>query len=167
MLENLQDDVTVITGVAIVVGLLGTVVPILPGGALVAGAIGVWALVVQSAAGWLAFAAAVVLVLLGAALKYVTAGRLLTASTVPTRSLVIAGLLGVVGFFVIPVLGLVIGLVGGLYAAEYYRMRDTGVAWSSSVVAMKGVGLGVLVELGAALLAATVWLVAVLRGAAA
>ena len=61
MLENLQGDVTVITGVAILVGLLGTVVPILPGGALIAGAIGVWALVVQSAAGWLAFAAAVVL----------------------------------------------------------------------------------------------------------
>lgn len=165
-MEGLQDDVTLVCGLAVLVGLVGTVVPVLPGGALIAVAVGVWALVVQTAAGWVAFAGVVVLVLAGAALKYLTAGRLITASSVPTRSLVLAGLAGIVGFFVVPVVGLVLGLVGGLYAAEYARTRDTRGAWSSSVVAMKGVGLGILVELAAALLAATVWLVAVLRGAA-
>lgn len=166
MLEALRDDITLICGVAVLIGLVGTVLPVLPGGALIAGAVLVWALVVQSAAGWVAFVGTVALVAAGAVLKYVTAGRILTSSSVPTFSLVVGGLLGIIGFFVVPVVGLVLGLVGGLFAAEYYRLRDPRGAWASSWLAMKGVGLGVLIELAAALLAAVVWLVAVWAGAA-
>lgn len=166
MVEGLADDITLICGLVLVVGLVGTVLPVLPGGALIVGAIGVWALVVQTALGWVAFVAALVLVVAGAVLKYLTAGRIITASQVPRSSLVAGGLLGIVGFFVVPVIGLVLGLVVGLYAAETYRQGDSRAGWASSVVAMKGVGVGILVELGAALLAVVAWLVAVWAGAA-
>jgi hypothetical protein len=166
MVDALADDITLICGLALVVGLVGTVLPVLPGGALIVGAIGVWALVVQTALGWVAFVAALVLVVAGAVLKYLTAGRVIAASQVPRSSLVAGGLLGIVGFFVVPVIGLVLGLVLGLYAAETYRHGDARAAWASSVVALKGVGLGILVELAAALLAVVAWLVAVWAGAA-
>lgn len=165
-MDALADDITLICGVALLVGLVGTVVPVLPGGALIVGAIGLWAFVVQTALGWAAFAAALVLVVAGALLKYLTAGRIITASQVPRRSLVAGGLLGLVGFFVVPVIGLVLGLVLGLFAAEAHRHGDARAAWASSVVALKGVGLGILVEMAAALLAVVAWLLAVWAGAA-
>lgn len=165
-MQALADDITLICGLALLVGLVGTVVPVLPGGALIVGAVGVWALVVQTALGWVAFAAALVLVVAGAVLKYLTAGRIIASSQVPRSSLVAGGLLGIVGFFVVPVVGLVLGLVLGLYLAEARRHHDARAAWASSVVAMKGVGLGILVELAASLLAVLAWLLAVWAGAA-
>ena len=42
-------------------------------------------------------------------------------------------LLGIVGFFVIPVVGLVIGFVVGVYLAEWYRLRDVARAWRATI----------------------------------
>ena len=57
-------------------GLLGTLLPMLPGGVLIAVAVLVWALVVQTTAGWLVLLAVVLLIVAGGAvLKYLTAGR--------------------------------------------------------------------------------------------
>ena len=66
-----------------------------------------------------------------------------------------------IGFFVIPVLGLVIGFVGGVYVAELGVRRDQRVAWASTVHAVKGVALSMGVELAGALLATVAWAVGV------
>jgi uncharacterized protein YqgC (DUF456 family) len=86
------------------------------------------------------------------------------AAGVPQSSLVIAGLAGIVGFFVVPVIGLLLFFPAGLFLAEYLRQRDRARAWRTALVALKATGLGLLSELGLALLAAAVWLVAVLSG---
>lgn len=160
----MTDQLEVIVGLAILVGIVGTVVPVLPGGVLIGGAVLVWAaLVAQSTAGWVTLA--VVLVLLGAGqvVKYYTAGRHMTSSGVPRRSLVVAGLAGIVGFFVVPVIGLVIFFVAALYLAERLRQGPGPGARRSSVAALQAVGLAIVVELAAALLSGVVWLVAALR----
>jgi uncharacterized protein YqgC (DUF456 family) len=72
--------------------------------------------------------------------------------------------LGVIGFFVIPVLGLVIGFVLGVYLAELLLRQDGRRAWVSTVHAIKGVALSVGVEMCGALLATMVWVGAVLVG---
>ncbi len=161
-MAGLRDDITLICGFAILVGVVGTLLPVLPGGVLIAAAVLVWAIVVQTVTAWLVLLLVVVLIVAGAVLKYLTAGRKMVTSGVPNRSLVVGGLAGIVGFFVIPLVGLVVGFIGGLAAAEYHRLRDWGAARRSSVTALGAVGLGILVELGAALLAASAWLVAVL-----
>ena len=161
-MDALRDDITVICGFAIFVGLIGTVLPILPGGVLIAVAVLIWALVVQTVAGWLVLVAVVLLIAAGAVLKYFTAGKKMVSSGVPNLSLAAGGLLGIVGFFVIPLVGLLVGFIVGLGAAEYHRLRDWRAARSSSLTALGAVGLGILVELGAALLAAVTWLGAVL-----
>lgn len=152
----------VLVGVAIVVGLLGILLPLLPGTLLVFGAILVWALVEQTTIGWVTLG--VVTVLLGAALlvKYLWPMKRMKQAEVGTWSLFAGGVLGIVGFFVIPVVGLIIGFVLGVYLAELAVRKNQRVAWTSTKHAMKGVGLSILVELAGALLAAGVWLGAVL-----
>lgn len=165
-MDALRDDITVICGIAIFVGVLGTLLPILPGGLLIAVAVLVWALVVQTLGAWIAFGVVVLLIGAGALLKYLTAGRVMVRSEVPNSSLLVAGLVAIPAFFLIPVIGLVVGFVVGLAAMEFHRLRDWRAARSSSLLALGAVGLGILVELGAALLAAAAWGVAVWQGAA-
>jgi uncharacterized protein YqgC (DUF456 family) len=83
------------------------------------------------------------------------------AADVRTPSLVAGAVLGIIGFFVIPVLGLVIGFVLGVYLAELAKRRDQAVAWTSTKHAVKGVALSVGVELAGALLATVAWVAGV------
>ncbi len=73
--------------------------------------------------------------------------------------MLVGGAIGIVGFFVIPVLGLLIGFVGGIYIAERRRQGGHGAAWRSTRAALRASGLALLVELAGALLAATTWLI--------
>lgn len=160
----MTEGITVLVGLAIAIGVVGTVLPVLPGPVLIAGAVAVWATEARTAGGWWVLAAVLALLGAGQVLKYFTAGRSMTTSGVPRRSLVAAGLLAIVGFFVIPVVGLVIGFVGGLYLAERLRLGGGLDSRRSTVVALKAVGVAILVELTSALLAAATWFVAVANG---
>jgi len=62
-----------------------------------------------------------------------------------------------VGFFVIPVVGLLVGFVLGVYLSELQRVGRRG-AWPATKAAVKAVGLSMLIELTAAMAAAAVWL---------
>jgi len=57
---------------------------------------------------------------------------------------------------VLPGFGLPIGFAVGLLLAEWYRMRDLRKALSTSLQTLKALGLGILVELGCAMLAVAV-----------
>ena len=163
-MSGLTDQLEVLCGLAILLGILGTVLPVLPGALLIGGSVLVWALLVaQDAAGWVTFALVVALLVAGQVVKYYTAGRHMTASGVPGRTLMVAGVAGIVGFFVVPVIGLVLFFVLALYLAERYRMGTAQGARRSTVTALKAVGLSILVELAAALGAGAVWLTAVLN----
>lgn len=156
-----MDLVTQLVGLAILVGLVGIVLPVLPGSLIIAAAVLVWALDTEEPAAWVVFAVVVLLLAAGSIATYVIAGRRVSASGVPRRSLVVAGLAGIVGFFLIPVIGLLIFFPLGLYAMEYLRLGDPRGARNSAAVAIRATALGMLVELGLALAAAGTWLVAV------
>ena len=152
----------VLVGVAIAVGLAGIVVPILPGGLLVFGAIVVWALVERTTVAWVTLAIAAALFAIAEVIKYTWPVKRMRAADVRTPILVIGAVCGIIGFFVIPVIGLLIGFVAGVFVAELVTRRDAARAWASTVHALKGVALSVGVELTGALLAAATWAVAVL-----
>lgn len=148
----------VIVGLAVLAGVLGVVVPVLPGTLLILVAVLVWAVQDGSTTAWTVFAVATVLLAVGAVVKYAVPGRSLKAAGVPNRTLLIGGLLGLVGFFVIPVVGLFIGFVLGVYLGELQRVgRDD--AWPSTKHALKAAGLSVLIELIAAALAAATYFI--------
>jgi uncharacterized protein YqgC (DUF456 family) len=148
--------VELLVALLILLGLVGIVVPVLPGSILILGAVLVWAIAAGSGTAWAVFALATTLLVIGAVVKYVVPGRGLRASGVPNRSIVLGGLLGLAGFFVVPVVGLPLGFLAGVYLSETRRV-GRHLAWPSTVAAMKAVGLSVLVELVAGLLAAGVW----------
>ena len=114
--------VEVLVTLGIAVGLVGVVVPVVPGALLVWAAILVWGINVGTATGWGVVAAATALIAGGQVVKYTIPGKQLKASGVPSRSLVIGGLLAIVGFFVVPVVGLFIGFVLGVYLSELQRV---------------------------------------------
>jgi uncharacterized protein len=142
---------------ALVVAAVGIIVPILPGTLLAVGALLVWALVTGGSIAWGSFAVIVVIIGVGQVLKYLLPHKSMTAAGVPGRSILIGGVAAIVGFFVIPVVGLVVGFIGGLYLAEHVRLRDWTLARESTWVAMRATGFSILIELGALLVAATVW----------
>ena len=152
----------VLVGIAILVGLVGVVVPALPGLLLVWGAVLVWALVERTAAAWVLLAAATALVAVSQVVKYLVPSRRMRAAGVPTVSLAAGGLVGAVGFFVIPVVGAFLGFVLGVYLAERLRLGNHALAWSSTRHALKATGLSILIELAAGLLVASAWLATVL-----
>lgn len=138
------------------VGVAGTVVPVLPGSVTVAAGLLVFALWGGSPYGWVAFALGLTLVAAGASAQYLITGRTLKRQEIPSRSVLVGVVAGVVGFFVIPVLGLPIGFVAGLFVSEWSRVRDVRRAVDTTWVALKSVGLGMLVEFGCAVAATTV-----------
>jgi uncharacterized protein YqgC (DUF456 family) len=152
--------VEVLVAVVIAVGLVGVVVPLLPGALLAWSAIVVWGFTVGSATGWAIVGVATALIAVGQIVKYAIPGRSLRADGVPSRSLVVGGLSAIVGFFVIPVVGVVIGFVLGVYASEVQRV-GARMAWPSTKAALRAVGVSVLLELTSTLLAAVVWIIGV------
>ncbi len=153
-----MDVIEILVGAVIFVGLVGIVVPVLPGSILILGAVLVWTIRDGSGTAWTVFAVATLLLVVGAIVKFAVPGRQLKTAGVPRRTLVTGALLGLVGFFVIPVLGLFIGFVLGVYLAESQRLGREA-AWPSTKQALRAVGLSVLIELGAGLLASATWLV--------
>ena len=127
----------------------------------------VWALDAQAGAAWAILAVVLLLLGTGWSMTYVVTGRRVSASGVPTTSLVVAAIAGIVGFFVIPVVGLLVFFPLGLFGMEYQRLRDASRARDSAWLAIKATALGMVIELGLALLAAGTWLVAVLAGVGA
>lgn len=150
----------VLVGLAILVGVLGTVVPVLPGSLLVLVAVITWAALTGGTTAWVVAAVAATVLLVGAVVKYVVPGRGLTSAGVPTRTLWWGAAAAVVGFLVLPVVGLVLGFVLGVYVAEHRRVGGRA-AWPSTRAALRAVGLGILIELAAASVAAVVWVVGV------
>lgn len=150
----------IVIAILIAVGIIGIVVPVLPGTILVLGAILVWASEVGTSTAWIVFAVAGTFLVTGAVVKYALPGRRLKEAGVPRSTLLLGALLGFVGFFVVPVVGLFAGFVLGVYAAERHRL-GAAAAWPATKHALTAVGVSILVELVAAVLAALTWVVGV------
>jgi len=153
--------VEILVALVIAVGLVGILVPVLPGSVLVLGGILVWAWQVGGVTAWTVFAVAAVILVAGTVVKYLVPNRHLKDAGIPASTQWVGAGLGIVGFFVVPVVGVFIGFVLGIYLAEYRRVGSAA-AWPSTKHALRAVGLSILIELVAALLATVVWIVGVI-----
>jgi uncharacterized protein YqgC (DUF456 family) len=151
----------VLVALTIAIGIVGIVVPLLPGTLLVFAAIAVWAVIENNLTGWVTLGVVTALLAVSTLIKYMWPMKRMREADVRTLSLAAGAVLGIIGFFVIPVVGLVIGFVLGIYLAELANRRDQRVAWTSTKHALKGVALSVGVELCGALLATVAWVAGV------
>jgi hypothetical protein len=152
-------------GLVMAIGAVGTIVPLVPGISLVWGAGLVYGL--DRGFGTLDVVAFAMMTGLAAAATvagYVVPKRRATRAGA-SRATVWLGVAGaVVGFFVVPVVGLPIGGVLGIYVGERLRTGDTIAAWRATRATITGFGIAVLVQFTAALSMIAVWLVWVIIG---
>ncbi|MFE6738468.1 DUF456 domain-containing protein [Streptomyces tubercidicus] len=154
----------VAAGLVMLLGLLGVLVPGIPGPLIVWAGVMWWTLSENSALAWVVLMAATAVLLLNQVVKWLLPARDLRAVGAPYRALFLAGVTGIVGFFVIPVIGGLLGSVGGLYLLERIRLGSHGDAWASTRTVLRAIGLSVLVELFACLLVVGTWIGAVVAG---
>jgi uncharacterized protein len=158
----MSDAGLVLVGLAIGVGIVGVVVPVLPGALLAWAAIVVWALAVGSATAWVVLAIATLSIGVAQVVKVLVPGRRLRDAGVPRLSILAGVVLAAAGFFLIPVVGLFLGFPLGVYLQERRRLGRHEPAWRSTDAALRAIGLSIAIELAATLVATAAWLVAVL-----
>jgi hypothetical protein len=156
-----MDVLTVVVALIMLVGLIGIVIPLLPGLLLVWVAVLIWAAETQTKAGWVVFGICTVLALSGVLLQYLLPGRRMAAAGVTTSSIVTGAVFGVVGFFVIPVVGVFLGFPLGIYLAERIKAGTHAAAWISTRHALKAIMLSVGIELLTGLAITTTWVIGV------
>jgi uncharacterized protein YqgC (DUF456 family) len=144
-------------GLAMAVGLVGVIVPVLPGLLLIAAAAVVWAIAEGTATAWSVVVAMIAVLALGTYLKYRVPGRALKQQQVSRRTWVLVAVGGVVGFIVMPVIGVVFGVVAGCYIGEWLRHGAHGPAWASTKRVMVGIGKGMAIEFVAGIVAIALW----------
>lgn len=128
----------VLVAMTMAVGSLGTLVPVLPGPLLVWVAALVWGLMVGFG---VLGAVAMLLITSGLALAFYLGVR------IPQRSAageglgigaqLLAVLLAVVGFFVVPIVGAAIGFAFGVWLSRWWSLRDIAAANSSTGRALR------------------------------
>jgi len=150
--------VTVLVGIAIALGIAGVILPIFPGLWLIWAACLVYGLVVGfDAWGWLAMAAITALAAVGTGIIYYLPAKKTGEVGLPRwGQLVVAGCT-VVGFFVIPIVGAILGVVVGTLAVALVVERDLGGAWSTAWTMLVATLKAAAIQLGIALLMAVVW----------
>ena len=153
----------VVTGLLMLVGLVGIVVPFLPGLLLVWLATALWAFEHPNRWAWAVFTLCGVVYAVGVVTQYLVPGRRLKDAGVKTSTLFLAVLLAIVLFFLIPVVGAPIGFVLGVFLVETGRHRESGSAWRSTLHALKAVAMSIGIELVAGFLIVLIWLLGVWR----
>ncbi|MFE6558271.1 DUF456 domain-containing protein [Nocardioides sp. NPDC057767] len=153
--------VEVLVALVIAFGIAGIIVPVLPGGALlVAAAILGWAIWLGEPTGWVIFGISAAFIAIGLVTKYAIPGKRLKDSGMPLSTQIVGAILAIIGFFVIPVVGVFVGFPLGVFLAELRRHGgDAGDAWASTWHALKAIGLFILIDATAATLATITWVV--------
>ena len=153
---------TLLVGLVMLVGLVGVLLPLLPGTALILAAAVGWAVLVveQGTTRWVVVGVMTALLLAGMVLKYALPGRSM-AGRLPRQTLLMGAAGAGAGFLLLPPLGLLLGGALGVYLAEARRSNDRAEAWRSTLQVLKAVGLGMLAELTAGVLMVGTWLIGV------
>lgn len=150
--------VEIICALLIALGLLAIVTLIFPGFVLIGAALLWWAFDTGGATAWWLAGIGLAVLAVGFVVKFTVPHRRLKDAGVPGRSLLLGAVLGIVGFFVIPVVGLFVGFVGGIWLAEAARLGAAD-AWPSTKQALLATGLSVLIELASGLVATALFVV--------
>jgi uncharacterized protein YqgC (DUF456 family) len=159
---EVQIIVTVVAGILLAAAAVGTVYPVLPGSLLAIITLLGWAWVMGSTAAWIAAGIGTLFAVVGWAASTVLTGRKMKQQRIPKGSIAVAVVSGVVGMFLIPVVGLFVGFGAGLFLSEYARRRDLRTSARSSLETLKATGIGILVEFGLVCLAGSVWTIGVI-----
>jgi uncharacterized protein YqgC (DUF456 family) len=154
--------VVALCAILMVVGMIGIVVPVLPGLLFVLLAVLIWAIATGGATAWVVFGVAAAVYAVGVVAQFLLPGRRLKSQGVGLGTMVVAVLCAIVGFFVIPVIGAFVGFVVGIFAVEASRSRDREQAWTRTKAALRAIVHSMGIELATAFVIAAVFTAGVL-----
>jgi uncharacterized protein YqgC (DUF456 family) len=153
-----MDGVVIAVGAAMAVGTVGTLVPLVPGLGLVWAAALVYGLAEGfGAAGVTAMTVITALAIGGTVAGWVVPARVAGNAGAARLSIWLGVVGAVIGFFVIPVVGLIVGGVAGVYLGEWQRTSDGGAAWRATRATLTGFGIATILQFVAAVLMAAAW----------
>ncbi|HJQ76049.1 MAG TPA: DUF456 domain-containing protein [Acidimicrobiia bacterium] len=135
----------ILAGVAVLIGLAGTVVMILPGIPLQVVAVALWAFEESTVTGWIVLGVVIVLAAGATVLKYVFPGRRLREVGIPRSVLFLAVIAGTIGIFFF-VVGAPLAFLLVIYLFERARVGSER-AWSSTKAAVRALMTSVGIEL--------------------
>ena len=125
-------------GIAMAIGIAGTLFPILPGILLTWFAGLIWT--IADGGGitrWLLFALMSGLMIFGLISHYRIPARDLKGIQAPKWTILFATVGGVIGFFAIPIIGLIVGFAGGVLIRYFIDTNDWHQSFSATVVTVK------------------------------
>ncbi len=149
--------IVAVSTVLMVVGLFGIVIPVLPGLLFVWSGVLVWAIAEGSGLGWSVLAAVTLIAMAGAALQFLVPGQRMRNAGVATSTLIAAVAVGVVAGIAVPIVGFFIGFPLGIYVVQRLRRGEHSEAKRSTVLAIRAIGLNILIELSTALIIIALW----------
>lgn len=152
----------VVCALLIIVGMIGIVVPVLPGLLLTLLAVLVWAVSSGGSTAWFLFGLAAMVYLAGLVAQFLLPGRRLKAQGVGMGTMLLAVVGGIIGFFVIPVVGALVGFVLAIYLVELTRSRSRDQAWARTKSALRAILHSMGIELVTAFVIAVIFVVGVL-----
>ena len=144
------------------VGLIGIVIPVLPGLLLILIGVLVWAFELQDPAAWWVMGISIALFVACMVLEFLIPGKRMRRAGVKTSTLIIGVLVAIVCAFLIPVVGALIGFPLGIYLVERARRGGHTQAWSATKHALKAVGLNILIEGTTGIIIVGLWVAAVI-----
>ena len=157
-------NVDVVIAVVMAVGLVGTIVPLLPGLPLIVIAAFVWVIVDGSdVTQWVVFGVIAVICVAGMIVGSALPARRASAAGASRLSLVAGAVGAVAGAIFIPVVGAFIGWPAGVFAAEWTRSRDASVALASTRATAVGLVHAAAIQFGVGVVAVAIWAIAVWR----
>ncbi len=155
----------VLVALALGVGVLGTLVPILPGLLLCWAAVVAYGLVEGfGPLGWFAVAVATALTALGTYLGIRIPQRDAAGVGLTRVEQLFALVLGIGGMVILPIIGLPIGFALGIFATRIRTTHDASAAWRSTLTVLRSMARASLVQTACALGIAGVWVVWAVAG---
>lgn len=151
----------ILIALVMAIGLIGVLLPILPGLFVIGGVAVFWAVAEGTATAWVIVSVMIAVLATGTYLKYRVPGKELAAQGVPALTWALVGGGGVIGFFVIPVVGALAGVVAGAYVGERFRFGSHPPAWASTKRVVVSIGKGIALEFAAGMVAIAIWVGAV------
>lgn len=150
-----------LAAIVVLAGLVGIVLPVLPGLTLQIAAILFWAFEESSTVAWAVLILAIALAIGASILKYLYPDRRLREAGVPRWLVMTAVLVAIIGLFVVPIVGAPLGFVLTVYLFERGR-HGRARAWPSTKSALRAVFQSVGIELAGGFLITVVFFAGVL-----